>query len=149
MGSASLVSKDPDVSMIVRHKQWMTIYGRQYKDMEEKEKRYNIFKANVEYIDFVNSAGIKPYKLGVNEFADLTNDEFNAAYAGYRSPSKTTTSNTITSFRYENVTSIPPSMDWRKKGAVTPIRDAACGKFQVILPLFDDCSFPIFPSYSL
>ncbi|KAL3519950.1 hypothetical protein ACH5RR_018099 [Cinchona calisaya] len=113
-----------DVSMIERHKQWMSSYGRQYKDIEEKEKRYNIFKANVEYIDLVNSAGNKPYRLGVNEFADLTNEEFKAAYIGYRTLSKRTKS---TSFRYENANDFPPSVDWRKRGAVTPIRDSVCG----------------------
>ncbi|MBA0862150.1 hypothetical protein Goshw_005161 [Gossypium schwendimanii] len=34
-----------------------------------------------------------------------------------------------TSFRYENVTSLPATIDWRKRGAVTPIKDQAqCGK---------------------
>ncbi|CDO96765.1 unnamed protein product [Coffea canephora] len=73
----------PDVSMIERHEDWMSSYGRQYKDAAEKERRYNIFRANV---------------------------------------------NTATPLMYENVTSVPPSIDWRKKGAVTPIRDSTCGK---------------------
>nr|XP_027102694.1 senescence-specific cysteine protease SAG12-like [Coffea arabica] len=118
----------PDVSMIERHEDWMSSYGRQYKDAAEKERRYNIFKANVKYIDFVNNAGNKPYKLAVNEFADLSNDEFKAAHIGQRNLSKTAKSSTANPLMYENVTSVPPSIDWRKKGAVTPIRDSTCGK---------------------
>ena len=29
----------------------------------------------------------------------------------------------VTPLKYENVTAAPATMDWRKKGAVTPIKD--------------------------
>ncbi|KAM7495043.1 hypothetical protein LguiB_029652 [Lonicera macranthoides] len=32
-------------------------------------------------------------------------------------------SSSTTFFRYENGTAIPPTMDWRKKGAVTPVKE--------------------------
>jgi C1A family cysteine protease len=35
----------------------------------------------------------------------------------------------VTSFKYENVTVVPATMDWRKKGVITPIKDQGqCGK---------------------
>nr|GLL45870.1 senescence-specific cysteine protease SAG39-like [Ipomoea trifida] len=113
-------------SMAERHEQWMAIYGRQYQSVAEKEKRYRIFKSNVEFIDMVNGAGNRPYTLGINGFADLTNDEFRAAYIGASRPSATKSSE-MNTFRYETSGAIPPSIDWRKKGAVTPIRGAECG----------------------
>ncbi|CAL2251950.1 unnamed protein product [Prunus armeniaca] len=69
--------------------------------------------------------------LSLNEFADLTNVEFREIRNGYtkRSP-KLIVSNSMkaTSFRYGNVTDAPPSVDWREKGAVTPIKDQGkCG----------------------
>lgn len=102
----------------------MAQHGRVYKDAAEKEQRYQIFKANVEYIESVNKAGDQKYKLGINQFADLTSEEFKASRNGYKprmvKPAKT--------FRYENVTAVPGSMDWRTKGAVTPIKDQGqCG----------------------
>ncbi|RVW25744.1 Senescence-specific cysteine protease SAG12 [Vitis vinifera] len=69
-----------EVSMSERHEDWMGLYGRTYKDIAEKERRFKIFKENVEYIESVNSAGNRP---------------------------------------------VPSSMDWRKKGAVTPLRTKA------------------------
>ncbi|KAJ8640270.1 hypothetical protein MRB53_016964 [Persea americana] len=52
---------------------------------------------------------------------DLTNEEFKASRNGFRGsivrPMRTTT------FMYENVTAVPSTMDWRKKGAVTPIKN--------------------------
>ncbi|XP_057465261.1 senescence-specific cysteine protease SAG39-like [Actinidia eriantha] len=112
--------------MTKRHKQWMARYGRVYQDATEKEKRYKIFEANVEYIDSFNNAGNQSYKLGVNEFADLTNEEFRASHNTNKSFSKKKSS-PATSFRYRNFTAVPQSIDWRKKGAVTPIRDELCG----------------------
>ncbi|XP_050224152.1 senescence-specific cysteine protease SAG39-like [Mercurialis annua] len=117
-------------SMEVSHEMWMNQHGRVYKDNAEKEKRFQIFKQNVEFIESFNKAGTKAYKVGVNAFADLTNDEFKSSRNGYRSyasygPLMVRSSS---SFRYENVTAAPTSMDWRQKGAVTPIKDQGqCG----------------------
>ncbi|KAL2464672.1 KDEL-tailed cysteine endopeptidase CEP1 [Forsythia ovata] len=93
----------------------------------EKEKRFKIFKDNVEFIEAFNKAANRPYKLGSNAFTDQTNEEFSATRNGLKMPSKKKSSE-ITSFKYENVTAVPSSMDWRKKGAVTPVKDQGqCG----------------------
>ncbi|XP_059281803.1 senescence-specific cysteine protease SAG39-like [Lycium ferocissimum] len=115
-----------EASMVQKHEQWMGHIGRVYKDDTEKAKRFKIFKDNVEYIEFVNKAGTRPYKLGINEFADLTNEEFIAGRNGYKISSHKKWPK-ITSFKYENVTA-PATMDWRTKGAVTGIKDQGqCG----------------------
>ncbi|KAL9297794.1 hypothetical protein ACSQ67_023690 [Phaseolus vulgaris] len=116
-----------DASMNERHEEWMTRYGRVYKDPPEREKRLRIFKENVNYIEAFNNAANKPYKLAVNQFADLTNEEFIAPrnrFKGHMCSSITRT----TSFKYENVTAVPSTVDWRQKGAVTPVKDQGqCG----------------------
>lgn len=128
--AASRVSprKLQEVSPSERHEQWMLKYGKVYKNAKEKERRFQIFKDNVEFIESLNAAGNKPYKLSVNEFADQTNEEFKALRNGYRRPGGLG-SRKETTFRYENVTAVPATMDWRKKGAVTAIKDQGqCGK---------------------
>lgn len=118
----------PDEPMIERHETWMVQYGRTYKDDAEKAKRFTIFKANAEYIDSVNEAGSRSYKLAINHFADLTNEEFQASRNGYKMSSHPKSSS-ISSFRYANVSAIPSSLDWRTKGAVTGVKDQGqCGK---------------------
>ncbi|KAK6124322.1 hypothetical protein DH2020_041943 [Rehmannia glutinosa] len=117
----------PDASMVEKHEQWMARYGRNYKDDVEKTKRFEIFRENVEYIESFNGAGVRPYKLAINNFADLTNEEFRASRIGYKLRSRSKLSE-VSLFRYANVTAAPSSVDWRKKGAVTGVKDQGqCG----------------------
>ncbi|PQP98098.1 hypothetical protein Pyn_13859 [Prunus yedoensis var. nudiflora] len=97
-----------------------------YNDINESEKRFNIFKENAAFIESSNNNAKKSYKLSINQFADLTNEEFKASRNGFKGHECSTKK---TSFKYENVTAaVPASMDWRKKGAVTPIKDQGqCG----------------------
>ncbi|GAA0183770.1 cysteine protease [Lithospermum erythrorhizon] len=115
-----------DQTLVSRHEQWMARYGRVYQDETEKANRFKIFKENVEYIESFNNDGAKTHKLGVNQFADITNEEFRATRNRFKMSSTPRFSRT--SFIYENVTDVPTSMDWREKGAVTPIKDQGqCG----------------------
>ncbi|KDP23191.1 hypothetical protein JCGZ_00324 [Jatropha curcas] len=125
--SQALARPLQDETMKERHEMWMAKYGRVYKDNAEKEKRFNIFKNNVEFIESFNKYGNKLYKLDINGFADLSNEEFKASRNGYKRSSIAKSSETL-SFKYENVPAVPTSMDWRNKGAVTPIKDQGqCG----------------------
>ncbi|CAK8577145.1 unnamed protein product [Lathyrus sativus] len=114
-----------DKPIYERHQEWMSQYGKVYKDTQEMEKRLKIFTENVNYIEASNNA--KSYKLGINEFADLTNEEFTISrnkFKGHMCSSITRTA----SFKYENVSVISSSVDWRKKGAVTPVKNQGqCG----------------------
>ncbi|KAL5772246.1 hypothetical protein ACOSQ2_012170 [Xanthoceras sorbifolium] len=112
-----------------RHEEWMAQHGRVYKDALEKERRYNIFKNNLEYIENFNKGVDRGYKLAINKFGDLTNDEFRRRYTGFkRQTSRVTSTSEATSFEYGNLTAVPTSMDWRKNGAVTPVKNQdSCG----------------------
>ena len=121
-----------DASMYERHEQWMTRYGKVYKDPQEREKRFRIFKENVNYIEAFNNAANKRYKLAINQFADLTNEEFIAPRNRFKGHMCSSIIRTTT-FKYENVTAVPSTVDWRQKGAVTPIKDQGqCGKCMII-----------------
>ncbi|XP_021728537.1 zingipain-2-like [Chenopodium quinoa] len=121
------------LSLRERHELWMARHGRVYKDVIEKEKRFNIFKKNVERIENfnANASSIKLYTLGTNAFSDLTTEEFVATHTGYKKRSHSTFGGSVTTrFRYENLTDadITPSMDWREFGAVTGIKNqGSCG----------------------
>lgn len=99
--------------------------------LEDKHKRFNVFKSNLHYVHAFNARDDKPYKLKLNKFADMTNHEFRSAYAGSKIKHHRLlqgASRATPSFRYANVTDTPPSVDWRAKGAVAPVKDQGqCG----------------------
>ncbi|OMO65327.1 hypothetical protein COLO4_31318 [Corchorus olitorius] len=126
MALASVMCRPLDEAVLAeKFTQWMAQHGRTYAMKEEEDSRFEIFKNNMEYIENFNKMGNQTYKLGLNEFADLANEEFLASYAGYKMfPS---VSSKTKRFKYENLTKVPASIDWRQKGAVTPIKSqGAC-----------------------
>ena len=55
---------------------WMTDNGQVYQSAFEKQKRFQVFKTNFEYIESVKNKPGRAYTVSLNKFADLTNDEF-------------------------------------------------------------------------
>jgi len=56
------------------YEKWLIKHGKLYNALE-KEKRFQIFKDNLRYMDPEN----RSYNLELNQFADLTNEEFRAS----------------------------------------------------------------------
>ncbi|OMO92542.1 hypothetical protein COLO4_17499 [Corchorus olitorius] len=105
---------------IAEHEAWMSKHGRHYASKAEKNKRFKIFKENFEYVHNFNNEGNKTFKLSINKYSDLTHDEFVAARTGYKNPGNAATSSPFT---YAGFTDVPTSLDWKEKGAVTPVKD--------------------------
>ncbi|XP_006663940.1 senescence-specific cysteine protease SAG39-like [Oryza brachyantha] len=129
VAAGELAGGDAAAAMAARHERWMAQYGREYKDAAEKARRLEVFRANVAFIETFNAGGKSTYWLGVNQFADLTGEEFRATMTNKKGFSANGV-RASTGFRYENVSAdaLPASVDWRTKGAVTPVKDQAqCG----------------------
>ncbi|CAM8986643.1 unnamed protein product [Rhodiola kirilowii] len=114
--------------MVNMHDEWMATHGRVYASLEEKQKRLNIFKDNVAFINAHNKMEGRKFNLSVNRFADMTNEEFRAKYTGYRKSHSSGEMHVDQELLSGNISAAPASVDWRKKGAVTGVKDqASCG----------------------
>ncbi|KAL0366212.1 UNVERIFIED_CONTAM: Cysteine proteinase RD21A [Sesamum radiatum] len=126
LAGPGLRSHDELVSM---YESWLVKHGKSYNALGEKERRFEIFKDNLRYIDEQNALADRTYKLGLNRFADLTNDEYRKTFLGARRDGKRRLTSTK-SDRYAPKVgeSLPDSVDWRAKGAVAPVKDqGSCG----------------------
>jgi len=109
-----------------RYESWLARYNRTYKSRAERLLRFQIYQANVLYVDFINRLPL-PFKLTDNGFADMTNVEFKATYLGFhrRTNRRTHMETNVTD---ETDGDMPASFDCRKEGAVTPVKDQGqCG----------------------
>ncbi|KAK7321672.1 hypothetical protein VNO77_32531 [Canavalia gladiata] len=119
-----------DKEVMTMYEQWLVKHGKVYNALGEKEKRFEIFKDNLRFIDEHNAAN-RTYKLGLNRFADLTNEEYRARYLGTRiDPNRRMVKGRTRSDRYAPRVGdkLPEFVDWRKEGAVVPVKDqGSCG----------------------
>ncbi|KAL1814991.1 hypothetical protein ACET3Z_017565 [Daucus carota] len=106
---------------------WLAKHGKSYESIEEKLHRFEIFKDNLMHIDETNKK-ISSYWLGLNEFADLSHEEFKEKYLGLKVDLSTRRESNPEDFIYKDVVDLPKSVDWRKKGAVTNVKNqGSCG----------------------
>jgi len=101
---------------------WMHENDRVYAS-HEFFHRYNAFRANMDYVHSWNAQNSQTV-LGLNLFADLTNEEYRKFYLG--------THITVPEdqIHLDEVTTqvLAATVDWRTSGAVTPIKDQGqCG----------------------
>ncbi|KAL6114854.1 ctsv [Pungitius sinensis] len=106
-------------------KQWHT---RDYHKMEEGWRRM-VWEKNLRKIELHNlehSMGKHTYRLGMNHFGDMTNEEFRQLMNGYKYKAARKPRGSL--FMEPNFLEAPRSVDWRDKGYVTAVKDQGqCG----------------------
>ncbi|KAJ4888487.1 hypothetical protein Rs2_28235 [Raphanus sativus] len=95
--------------------------------MNPRNRRLEVFKRNLAFIENFNTKANQSYKLDVNEFTDRTKEEFLATHTGLLrgtnviSPSKVI-DETMSSWKWNVSNNVRESKDWRMEGAVTPVK---------------------------
>jgi len=104
-------------------KAWSKTFGKTY-DAVSYRARFQVWKRNQLYIDDFNGRNTET-KLAMNQFGDLSLSEFQHLYLGFR----------MNATEFEQRSNVirpqpgaPATMDWRRQGAVTAIKDQGqCG----------------------
>ncbi len=105
--------------------EWKRAHTVSYEDPEEDMRRRAIYRANVEIIIAHNSNREKSYTMGVNRFSALSPAEFANLF---RLMPPAPPSERHIAYLEPAVAGTSDAIDWRTKGAVTPVKDqGGCG----------------------
>ena len=122
-----LVSSNSDIDTLTfkEFTKFITKYNKKYTSLNEYMARFEVFKRNLMAI--FEEAPQLPYEIGINQFTDLTDQEFAKTYLtlsydafDYINPYPVSLN--------ENFEAAPTSWDWRSKGYCTPVKNqGSCG----------------------
>lgn len=113
--------QNPVESAFIRY---INKFHKTYATKEEYNHRLSIFTQNYHEIFSHNmmNSDKDGFKKGTNQFTDMTQDEFKMRL-GYKAHLKT-----VRGAEMLSTEGVPTSVDWRKEGAVTPVKDQGqCG----------------------
>lgn len=107
--------------------EFVTTYNKVYKSQSEYDERQSIFCANQQFIEQHNSRNGVNFKLDVNEFADLTDKEFEYLYTNKIEHNDLLDSNSnVDTTVYGG--KLPKEFDWVAQGHVSPVKNQGpCG----------------------
>ncbi|XP_059159061.1 procathepsin L-like [Physella acuta] len=125
----ALIAAVTSCQLDVQWAKFKATYKKNYKDPQEEFMRRQIWETNLDRIQQHNDAyekGEYSYYIGVNEYADMSDEEFSKTMNGYRHSDSNTHSSLV--HVAGNLKDLPDEVDWRTKGYVTDVKDqGVCG----------------------
>jgi len=119
-----------DANLISANDEWRQFtnfqekFIRKYDTLEELESRFQIFRSNLRNIILHNLDINQNFTMGVNQFTDLTPEEFKTQFVGKHVVVGATSCSVFSG----TGKTVPDSFDWRSHNAVTPVKDQGqCG----------------------
>nr|XP_020441582.1 cathepsin L1-like isoform X2 [Monopterus albus] len=124
--SAVLSAPTKDPKLDEEWNKWMSDNNKTYPAGVEDTKRLT-WEKNMKLIELHNQGydkGLHSYRLGMNHFGDMTNEEY-MKLNGLKQKTENTEKNVLW---MPNPLQVPNALDWRSLGYVTPVKDQGlCG----------------------
>lgn len=107
--------------------EFLVKFGRSYASKNEIDQRFDIFTENFETINNHNSKSDATFKMEVNQFADLSIEEFNERYLSSKivkgKKEAPQLIKSVSSRPLLNSTVLPEEVDWNAAGKVSKPKD--------------------------
>jgi len=117
---------DPEITQFLNFE---TKFNKVYGSEEERIQRFEVFRQNLVEISLHNSRQDVSYTKGINQFSDLTAEEFKSIHLG--GLVKTGMPSAATGVRNTQLLAaveLPAKVDWREKGIISPVKNQGnCG----------------------
>lgn len=162
-----------DLTLIEREElftQWADKFSKSYASVDIQATKMNVFFDNCEKISQHNQAGEHTYTLGMNNFGDLTRDEFQTIYASGHLEEPAEHADDFIEHMHRQRRSLdwddedddedeeigsdlPDELDWEKKGLTTSVKTqghcGACYIFSTLAAVETRCAIRNWPLRSL
>ncbi|EAS06454.1 papain family cysteine protease (macronuclear) [Tetrahymena thermophila SB210] len=121
------------VEALTAYNKWREENGKVYSSEAEKIYRQSVFLENYQSVQEHNKNSNHTYSVGINQFSDITLQEYQQRILMKNSPLNELAKNKnrllqSSPIQNSNDTQIASSIDWRKKGGVSPVKNQGeCG----------------------
>ncbi|XP_049901976.1 cathepsin K [Epinephelus moara] len=126
---ASALSHLDEASLDAQWEEWRTTHRKEYNGLDEEGIRRAIWEKNMRMIEAHNqeaALGMHSFELGMNHLGDMTSEEVSEKMTGLQVPVNKERSFTMD--LDDRVTRLPKTVDYRKKGMVTAVKNqGSCG----------------------
>ncbi|KAL7861640.1 hypothetical protein SRHO_G00130810 [Serrasalmus rhombeus] len=111
---------------------WKLKFGKRYGSMDEESRRKMTWLDNRKLIlehNLLADQGLRSYRLGMNHFADMDNQEYQARFTHcLRSSNRTQRRSTPALLRQAEGVTLPDTVEWTDLGFVTDVKNQEdCG----------------------
>jgi cathepsin L len=115
---------------------WKLEFGKNYVNVDEEFTKFGVFIESMQKVAKLNSDGFETARFRLNQFSDLTSEEFRnyvhgpkgACYSGQLKSKLPLLNKLESKLVNSNVGANPTSVDWTTKGVVTPVKNQGnCG----------------------